>query len=521
MADKLGKSECPKNHSKNDFRCFGPVATKDTMFAGTKMADMGCFSQEEVDSNKYYFCCICQSKKDNRWYVYVEYGREGASNPQYQFTECANEADAQSVYEKQCAEKNTKRGQWDVIGGISMYVPKPGKDLYRVRQLAKRTHGLPDAQTISSGVNEVVKTTKSKTFKCDQQTTKLMRDLIGGTISYARSNLVGGTIPVQSAIDEARQVLDASIKRISLIGNSITDQVNDKELKSLTYALYSKIPKIKPLRAKEEDWILSKDNIQFWNQDIDAFESALKAGSVEDTADDPMASMPLNMEWIDPRSDFGVWFTRWYLTATKGKHSGVNNLRVLNVWKVERDGDIDKLQKFAISAGKVNPKHKALFQPAKRHDLDSKFEKLYQDSHISLLIHGSASVNVPGILREGFRFPKELVGVKLTAQMFGQGTYFADDIGKSLGYTSYTGSLYARGRGAVGGRGAFMLICDVHLGNPHLAERDHGYTSAPSGCHCVFGKGGYSKGFHGPLQNNEWIIYDKRQFNIRYLVEFE
>jgi len=45
---KLGKCELPSGHSFDDFKCFGPPATKDTEFSNTKLCDMGCFAQEEV-----------------------------------------------------------------------------------------------------------------------------------------------------------------------------------------------------------------------------------------------------------------------------------------------------------------------------------------------------------------------------------------------------------------------------------------------------------------------------------------
>ncbi len=65
-----------------------------------------------------------------------------------------------------------------------------------------------------------------------------------------------------------------------------------------------------------------------------------------------------------------------------------------------------------------------------------------------------------------------------------------------------------------------MFVADVVLGNPYLAPEGHGYVSPPSGCHSVFGKGGHSRFAGGTLQNNEWIVYDVDQYNLRYLIEF-
>ena len=125
-----------------------------------------------------------------------------------------------------------------------------------------------------------------------------------------------------------------------------------------------------------------------------------------------------------------------------------------------------------------------------------------------------------GILRKSLLMPQKLVGVSINGALFGPGLYFADDWGKSAGYTSLSGSRWAGGDGVVHGRHAFMFLVDVVVGTPHLADRGHGYTSAPSGKHSVFGKGGHSRLSFGILQNNEWIVYRTEQHCLRYLIEF-
>lgn len=527
---KLGKCELPASHSFNDFKAFGPPATKDTMFAGTKICDMGCFAQDGVDSNKMYHCSILQSKIDNKWYVYVEYGRVGATKPQFQFTECYSESEAQKAYESQCAEKNTKRGQWESVGGLQVYRPKPGKDLYLVRTMATRSVQITDAKSIT--VTEVakpnVKLSGKKSYKCDTQTTKLMRDLMGGTVTYTRSSIQGGAIPVQSALDEGRQILLEAKKRLVKLGHDIDDQVKDKDLRSLSAILYSRIPKIKPLHCADSQWILSSGNIQTWEMDIDAFESALSSGTIEQIEhDDPMAGMPVDMEWIDSTSDLGKWLYDWAPKATGNKHSNVGGLVIHNLWKIRRHGEdvaymayLETIRKELVKKSIVDSVPRAVFQSKKRFDLDEATRKAFWEANAALLWHGTRSCNVTGILKTGFKFPNELVGVKITAAMFGPGTYMASDYKKSIGYTSHTGSLYNKGAGSVKGRHSFMLLCDTTLGNPHTAPEAYPFTSYPNGTHSIYGKAGYSEGWHGALKNDEHIIFKKPQQQIKYLVEF-
>lgn len=544
MATKLERNQYPAGLGPGDFKCYGPAATKDTEFNGSRMADMGCFQQEGVDSNKYYHACMC-TDPSGVWYLYVQYGRVGAGSPSFQFTKCSSEAECQKAYNDQCAEKNTKRGEWTTIGGLKLFRPandskgKP-KDLYVVRDLAKRDVGLPDAKNIVSAsvqataVTKVVKggKTKKASFRCDAESTKLMKDLQGGAVTFTRSNIQGGTIPSQSACDGGRDIIQNVLQRIAIVGPDVKKQIADHQIRQLSYTLYGMIPKIKPLHCPEEEWILSdyttnarrQSNIDIWKQDIDAFEAALKSGDIEEVVEgeDPFSSMPhVTLEHILPSSDMGKWLLDWWPKASRNRHAGVGNMRIHKMWKVEREGDLKTLQDFQcglhkdIKGKKWNEERPLHQQTKSRPDLTSDQKDLYWETNTALTFHGTRTVNVPGILRENLRLPKTLVGVVITGAMFGPGLYFADDWRKSNGYTSDPGSYWCGGSGAVAGRRAFMFACDTVMGHPHVADGPHGYVGPPKGSHCVFGKGGHSR-----VQNNEWIVFERNRNALRYLIEY-
>lgn len=535
MAKKLGKGEYPQGTTAADFCCSGPVAEKDTEFSQARICDMGCFNQETSDSNKYYSVCMCTHKTTGTWYVYVEYGREGVGRPQYQWFECYDENDARAQFIERCNEKNTKRGHWSKVGGIDMFVPKPGKDMYRVRVLAKRSHGLPDAQNLTgadatngNGSTKVVNGNGKKkkavtSYRCDDKTTKLMRDLIGGAVTYTRSTIQGGTIPVQSSIDYARSLLEAAKQRIVAVGDNVDDQVSDHDLKHITYDLYGRIPKVKPLHSPEHDWILSKDNIFGWEQDLSAFETALAAGSVDEIAvDDPMKDFRVDMEWLSPQSDVGEWLMRWWPAASRNKHSYLGKMRIHNLWKLRRWDDDKTFQKelgkvLGEMDGKKWNNERPLHQEKKRPDLDDATRKVYWDTNTALVFHGSRTVNIPGIIRTNLKLPAQLTGVVITGAMMGSGLYWADDWKKSAGYTSLSGSYWSGGSGGVKGRKAFMFVADVIMGISHVAPGPKGYTKPPAGCHSVFGKAGVTSS----LANNEWIIYQNGRNILKYLCEFD
>lgn len=528
MPEKLPKNVIPTGHSLDDFECFGPVATVDGQFDGTKLADLGCFTQDGKDSNKSYNACVTKSKKNGGWFAYFEWGRTGAAKRDFQFVECDSETEAEQEYADQLHSKNDKRGEWATIGGIKTLRAKSGKDCYLVRGMAVRTTGLPDAQRITSNdgaKKQLVKTVTtapkgkpSNTPSVDQQTIKLMKDLNVATVNYAKTSMATASLPTQVSIDDARKVLVEAQKRIVKVGDDEQDQLKDGLLKDLTNVLYSKIPKIKPIGAPPSSWLLSKNNIFSWQSDLDAFESALYSGTVSvDNGSDPFGGMSIDMSWIDPESSIGTFLTKWAPKATRGKH-GYGQMKIHNMWKVVRHGDEDRLAKCQEAISKENKgRHKEtpLHQPDKMPWIEKEKMGLYRSSHTTLLFHGTRSINVSGILRKSFLLPTQLVGVVVTGAMFGGGIYSSDDWMKSAGYSSLSSSYWSNGGGKVPGRHAFMFICDVVLGNPHLAKGPSGYTHAPKGTHSVFGKAGYSG-----VQNNEFIVYRSEQQIIRYLIEF-
>lgn len=535
---KLEKSTFPANHNPNDFKAFGPPAMEDGNFENYKIADMGSFSQGEnskgSDSNKFYHAAVVQSKINGKWYVYFEWGRVGATNPQFQFTECCDENQAQSIFAAQCHEKNDKRGVWTTIAGKRTLTAKPGKDVYLVRQLATRSCGLPDCKTIkyTEDIKKIVKTPKLKSsIKIDPISAKLLADLSGGTISYTRGAMADSSIPSQTAIDYARDILTAAQKRLLIVGDDFDSQIADRDLRDYSAELYRRIPKKKPIGTPDEVWILSQNNILSWQSDLDAFESALNLETTEnEEVSDPYYGLPISMEWLDPKSEIGQFMYYWWPKATANKHYNLRELKVKNIWKISRNGDHEKLIATQERIIKDNPKisHKPLFQPNERVDVISSEKERYIKSNTGLLHHGTRSANLIGLMKENFRQPKELTGVVITGAMFsgcGGGTYLADDIKKSAGYTSLAGSYWSKGSGGIKSRDAFMLTCDVVLGEPHLAPGPHPYIKPPNGTHCIFGKGrnalAYTSGKeYSGVENNEWIVFNKHQTEMRYLVEF-
>lgn len=525
MATKLKKNVLPTGHSPNDFVCFGPAATKDGEFDSCKIADLGCFNQNGIDSNKYYHGAIVQSKINNGWYVYFEWGRTGSSDPDFQFVYCGtSESEAQSEFVKQLLAKNVKRGIWTTVAGIKVLKPKPNeKSCYVVRPMATRVTGLPDARTIKSNdVTGPVASPKLKHKSVDSHTLALIRDLKMATIAYTRGAMADASLPTLNAIDEARNILIEAEKRLMQIGDSLSIQQKDSKLYDYTTLLFGRIPKRKPINAPVDTWVLTQDNIISWRQDLDAFESAISSYStINDVEVNPLADMKIEIEYMPKSSLMGDFIYNWMPKASNNSHGNVGGLHIKNVWQIKltelERRFIDKMKQV----NKVDPYETPRLKPTKHPYLSAQESISYANSHTALLWHGSRSVNVASILKTGLKLPKQLVGVTLTGSLLGGGAYFAEDWKKSAGYCSLQNSYWSNGDGKVKGREAFMFAVDVILGQPYTAAKSKGYTSPPAGYHSVLGKAnvtGISGG--GKLKNNEWVIYDTSQHFPRFLIEF-
>lgn len=135
-----------------------------------------------------------------------------------------------------------------------------------------------------------------------------------------------------------------------------------------------------------------------------------------------------------------------------------------------------------------------------------------------LLFHGSRNENWWSIINSGLVLkPTNAV---ITGKMFGYGIYYAPKAQKSLGYTSISGSYWARGSSPSG----FMALMDVAYGKPYdVYSFDSKYYSfnyeslqrACPGANCLHAHEG------SMLRNDEIIVYKEEQCTIKYLIELK
>lgn len=144
------------------------------------------------------------------------------------------------------------------------------------------------------------------------------------------------------------------------------------------------------------------------------------------------------------------------------------------------------------------------------------FVKENNIKNTKLLFHGSRNENWWSIINSGLVLkPTNAV---ITGKMFGHGIYYAPKARKSLGYTSLSGSYWARGNSSSG----FMALMDVAYGKPYDVYSfdskyyDFNYEKLQQVCkgaNCLHAHEG------SMLRNDEIVIYKEEQCTIRYLIE--
>lgn len=149
-----------------------------------------------------------------------------------------------------------------------------------------------------------------------------------------------------------------------------------------------------------------------------------------------------------------------------------------------------------------------------------RFDKFVEENNIKdtrLLFHGSRSENFWSIIKTGLVLrPTNAV---ITGKMFGYGCYYAPKCAKSIGYTSLSGSYWARG----GNNTAYMALFDVAYGTPYdVYNFDSKYYNLDynklqqfkPGANCL-----HAHSDRGMLRNDEIVVYKEEQMTIKYLIE--
>jgi len=280
-------------------------------------------------------------------------------------------------------------------------------------------------------------------------------------------------------------VSDEMLKRGKEILDFLADNYKDlsvAEFNGKLKVLYAVIPRridilSKKLAKRTQDFT---DIIASEQELYDVLVSQIRGTEVKAASSDKTITEAYGLEMREVTEEEEQWIRK---RLGREGHRYVRAWRVTNLATEERFDAFCKKNKFSLENGKV--------------------ERLF---------HGSRSENFWSIITTGLTInPK---GVVITGKMFGNGTYFAPDACKSMGYTDRRGSKWANGGNETG----FLGIYKVAVGNPAAPSSAKAYNYASlskQGYHSVWCKRGGATG----LRMDEVVVYQDCQDTIEYLIE--
>ena len=321
---------------------------------------------------------------------------------------------------------------------------------------------------------------------------KSVRDIIKRLYDFANKVVqsaykVKSSVVTQAMIDEAQSLIDNLALNYE---NMDYNQFNKKLLE-----IFMVIPR---KMSNVSDYLIYKNDMDSFKSIIDREQSTLDAmaGQVYK----PVKTVKKNADSDTNNNEVSV-LDEMGITMEDATAEDVTLVKKM----LGRDSD-----RF-VKAWRVN-----------NHETDEHFKSFcseYKINNTKLMWHGSRSENFFNILKTGLKIrPANAV---YTGSMFSDGLYFSTLARKSIGYTSTSGSYWAKGNAQTG----FMAIFEVAYGNPytvyeHTSECYHFNFNVLQKknppCHCV-----YASPEKGMLRNPEIIFYRPDQVTVRYLVEIK
>jgi hypothetical protein len=317
-------------------------------------------------------------------------------------------------------------------------------------------------------------------------------------------------------IDLGRDIL-ALAKNVINAANPSSDQIL-----SVTNQFYATIPHNLGSGYRGQMTELLIDDLMKVAKLEDTLDNLLDAkdlGAVLSTGsniDDQYNSLDTEFKYIEHSSELFQWINRMVQETRASNHNHYGKFRLLNVWSVnrcnERQAFLKNVEVIAQKCSNISPPKSIKDLISIRPDFDNSC-KDYIKSNTWPLFHGTRTQNLTGILKKGFLIRPAGSIVQGNMYDLNGGLYFSQMSSKSVGYSSLSNSLWSRGGDMV----AYLFLNDILMGSPLLASGPKQYTEQNISPHnSVWAVGGKSG-----VINDEMIVYNTKQSNLRYLLEFD
>ncbi|KAK3164340.1 hypothetical protein QOZ80_1AG0016250 [Eleusine coracana subsp. coracana] len=448
------------------------------------------------NNNKFYIIQVLESDSGGSFMVYNRWGRVGARGQDKlhgPFT-----IRDQAIYEFEGKFQDKTNNLWSDRKKFECYAKKyTWLEMDYGETEDNETNKAKNKGSITDQIKETKLETRIAQFVSLICNISMMKQQMV-EIGYNADKLPLGKLS-KSTILKGYDVL----KRIS----NVISRADRRQLEQLTGEFYTVIPHDFGFRKMREFIIDTPQKLKAKLEMVEALgeiEIATKLLEVDSgDQDDPLYARykQLRCNFVPLEVDSEEYsMIKTYLMNTHGKtHSGYA-VDIVQVFKVSRQGETERFQKFANAGNRM------------------------------LLWHGSRLSNWAGILSQGLRIaPPE---APVTGYMFGKGVYFADMFSKSANYC------YASGAS----RSGVLLLCEVALGDMNeLLNADYNANNLPKGKLSTkgvgqtapdlveskitedgvvvpYGKPKEEPSKRGSLLYNEYIVYNVDQIRMRYVL---
>lgn len=386
--------------------------------------------------------------------------------------------------------KTTSGGKWEFDRTISAKLAKGYVRSNTVSVVASKveTNKIELAETAKRDILGEKATDKSSSVLVNliERLTQMNKHQImaasGGSIQVDESGLITtplGLVTIES-VEEARKILNNIEKYVAK--KSFTD---DKYIDLLNHYLQLIPQKVPSRRGWYETFFTEHTNLSGQNSFLDQLEGSIDLYKTkeEDLKKQLLAGKPVKEEIFKTKlellNDDKIWakIEKFYKDNINKSHVS-SHLKLKNIYVVSNE------------------------------DWDSRYEPVAKKlGNEMMLWHGTRAFNILSIFKVGLIIPRSGGSYHITGRMFGDGLYFSDQSSKSLNYS------YGYWDGGNRDNNCFMFLADVSMGKSYTPS---GPTSSiPKGYDSTFAKAQKSG-----VMNNEMIVYDVNQANLRYLCEF-
>ena len=416
-----------------------------------------------------YIMSNLQNNNNKFWYIQLfddnstitENGRVGKSSAKHSKNHLSI-YDAERFFESKCREKEAKG-----------YKPLNVIGIKNERSIASVSHS-----NIQAVVKNQIKTNNSIVSKLIDYFTKVNAHNItsstGGQITYSDSTGLFSTplgIVTQSNIDEANSILVN-------IGEKVSQNDYSRYLEKLTDDYMMLVPQnIGMRRLNVKDFWNGLNAVQRQKSILDSLQASLTHALTPSQDNHPTQEKVFDVELNLVEDEKVIRKLNDKYNQSKNGIHACQHLKLKRAYEVNISSEREAFQSMGEPIGNVQE-----------------------------LWHGTRVSNVLSILKAGLIIPPSSSS-HCTGRMFGDGLYFSDQSTKSLNYA------YGYWSGNTDNN-PFMFVANVAMGKSYIPKNTYGKYPL-KGYDSTFAKSGVSG-----VMNNEMIVYNTYQVNLKYLIEF-